>query len=293
MKSQYTTNQVDRGSEGGLRTRGKFKRNEPARPLVSVITVVLNGEMYLEQTILSVINQTYDNVEYIIIDGGSNDSTLDIIRRYEDKIDYWVSEEDAGIAEAFNKGISLCRGELVGTINADDWYEYDAIEKVVEINKGFTVFCGHVQYWNGCEKDYVYLANINNLPKEMTVNHPAVFVSMNIYDNYGVFDSNFKYAMDYELLLRFYMKGVDFIEVDYVLSNMRMAGISDKYRSRSFKEVRLAKIHYGEPFLAALGYNYWQLIRKRISSLLSTIGLESIVMIYRSRFSAIKKHKRE
>jgi glycosyltransferase involved in cell wall biosynthesis len=263
------------------------------RPLVSVITVVLNGEMYLEQTILSVINQTYDNVEYIIIDGGSNDSTLDIIRRYEDKIDYWVSEEDAGIAEAFNKGISLCRGELVGTINADDWYEYDAIEKVVEINKGFTVFCGHVQYWNGCEKDYVYLANINNLPKEMTVNHPAVFVSMNIYDNYGVFDSNFKYAMDYELLLRFYMKGVDFIEVDCVLSNMRMAGISDKYRSRSFKEVRLAKIHYGEPFLAALGYNYWQLIRKRISSLLSTIGLESIVMIYRSRFSAIKKHKRE
>ncbi len=128
-----------RQGEGGLRTKGYFKHSyeirngrwyatdaygrrlmkvKPPRdfqieaeqtylPLVTVITVVLNGEKYLEETILSVINQTYPNVEYIIIDGGSTDGTLDIIRKYEDKIDYWISEKDKGIYNAMNKGIYL------------------------------------------------------------------------------------------------------------------------------------------------------------------------------------------
>ena len=86
-----------RQNEGGLRTQGYFKHSLPDKPLITVITVVFNGEKYLEETILSVINQTYDNVEYIIIDGGSTDGTLDIISKYEYAIDYWVSEKDNGI----------------------------------------------------------------------------------------------------------------------------------------------------------------------------------------------------
>jgi glycosyltransferase involved in cell wall biosynthesis len=109
------------------------KLHERSEPLVSIITVVFNGERYLEETIKSVINQTYKNIEYIIIDGGSTDNTLNIIKKYEDKIDYWISEKDKGIYDAINKGIKLSRGELIGIINADDYYEIDVLEKVVSI----------------------------------------------------------------------------------------------------------------------------------------------------------------
>jgi len=91
----------NRKGEGGQRTKGHFKKSYEKKPLISVITVVFNGEKYLEETITSVINQTYENVEYIIIDGGSTDGTLDIIKRYEDKIDYWVSEKDNGIYDDY------------------------------------------------------------------------------------------------------------------------------------------------------------------------------------------------
>jgi glycosyltransferase involved in cell wall biosynthesis len=110
----------ERQEEGGLRTKSYFKQSLPDMPLISVITVVFNGAQHLEETILSVIHQTYDNVEYIIIDGGSNDRTVDIIKKYEDKIDYWVSEPDRGIYDAMNKGIELTNGEWLNFLNCGD-----------------------------------------------------------------------------------------------------------------------------------------------------------------------------
>lgn len=92
---------------GGLRTKGYFKKSMPDRPLITVITVVFNGEKHLEDTILSVLDQAYDNVEYIIVDGGSTDGTVDIIKKYEGQIDFWVSEKDEGIYDAMNKGWML------------------------------------------------------------------------------------------------------------------------------------------------------------------------------------------
>ena len=111
----------ERKGEGGLRTKGYFKKSYKNKPLISIITVVFNGEKYLEETILSVINQSYDNVEYIIIDGGSTDGTVDIIKKYEDRIDYWVSERDGGIYDAMNKGIKLAtHNSYLMWINAGD-----------------------------------------------------------------------------------------------------------------------------------------------------------------------------
>lgn len=106
--------------EGGLRIEGLYKQNKLEQPLISVITVVYNGEQYLEQTIQSVINQAYDNVEYIIVDGGSTDSTLEIVQKYHDVIDYWVSAPDKGIYDAMNKGTTLASGRYTLHINADD-----------------------------------------------------------------------------------------------------------------------------------------------------------------------------
>lgn len=122
-------------AEGGLRVNGRFSaRSEEGRPLVSVVTVCLNSEKYLEETIESVLGQTYEKIEYIIVDGGSGDGTLDIIRRYQDRIAYWLSEPDGGIFDAMNKGISLSTGELVGLINSDDRYFPYTVEEVVRVS---------------------------------------------------------------------------------------------------------------------------------------------------------------
>lgn len=106
--------------------------------LISVITVSYNAVSTIEQTILSVINQTYSNIEYIIIDGGSTDGTIDIIRRYEDKIAYWVSEPDRGIYDAMNKGASKANGEYIAFLNSDDWYELDAVSIIAQFADGKT-----------------------------------------------------------------------------------------------------------------------------------------------------------
>ena len=106
---------------GGLRTKGITKSSRPGEPLISVVTVVYDGAATLGQTIRSVLGQTYGNVEYVIIDGGSIDGTLDVIRSYEDRIDYWQSEPDGGIYDAMNKGIALATGEYVYVLGCDDF----------------------------------------------------------------------------------------------------------------------------------------------------------------------------
>ena len=103
------------------------------QPLVSIITVVFNGEDYLESTINSVLNQSYPQIEYLIIDGASPDKTLDIIQQYSDRLGYWISEPDNGIYEAMNKGISAAKGELIGLINCGDSYTPDAVREVVKL----------------------------------------------------------------------------------------------------------------------------------------------------------------
>ena len=143
-------NQIEKHTqEGGTRNRGELKRSVSNQPLISIITVVRNGEVHLEEAIKSVLNQSYGNIEYVVIDGNSTDSTLDIIRKYEDRIDYWISEPDKGISDAFNKGIALCKGEWIGIINADDWYELDTFNNIIQQAKASnsSVIYGNMQVW--------------------------------------------------------------------------------------------------------------------------------------------------
>lgn len=132
--------------KGGLRLKNKIKKNDKFFPLVSIITVVRNGEKYLEQTIKSVLNQSYKNIEYLIIDGDSKDKTLKIIKKYNNKIDYWVSQKDNGLWEAMNKGIKLAKGSIIGIINSDDTYNKNAVKIAVKyLKKNFDFVFGSVQ----------------------------------------------------------------------------------------------------------------------------------------------------
>lgn len=212
--------------------------------LVSIITIVYNGEKHLEKTILSVINQTYPNIEYIIIDGGSTDSSVSIIRSYENKLTYWVSEADKGISDALNKGIKQAKGEVIGFINADDWLEPNAIENVMKAYSPGTIIYGDVSFWNNNTKIRTTDSDHARLREGMTLAHPAVYVPKTLYDQFGNFDITFKIAMDYDLMLRFYMNKAVFKKINCVLVNMNLGGISDKRWLKAIKEELRSKNRY-------------------------------------------------
>ncbi len=117
--SRPASYQVKRSNEGGIRTTGLFKSDE-LEPIVTVITVVFNAGIALEETILSVLSQTYSNIEYVVIDGGSTDETLEVLKKYDHAIDYWVSEPDKGIYDAMNKGLKASTGDWLNFLNAKD-----------------------------------------------------------------------------------------------------------------------------------------------------------------------------
>ena len=234
---------IPQKQQGGLTTKGYAKKSFEQKPLISIITVVYNGEKYLEETILSVINQTYENIEYIIIDGGSSDGTLDIIKKYEDKIDYWVSERDEGISDAFNKGIKLSKGELIGLLNSDDWYEADAIACIVDSLKANTlnqklVFYGDLFFpeSNKVQKGdkYFFLKILFIMP---LLNHPSCFVTRTTYEQVGLFNIKLKLAMDFDFLRRAYLSKTKFIYIDKLITNMRLTGISNQYKRKAREEV--------------------------------------------------------
>jgi glycosyltransferase involved in cell wall biosynthesis len=279
----------DRKGEGGLRCQGYFKNNEKDKPLISVITVVFNGEKYLEQTIQSVINQTYDNVEYIIIDGGSTDGTLDIIREYEGMVDYWVSEGDQGISDAFNKGIELCTGEMIGIINADDWYEVDALKLINnKIGEGDVIY-GNQNYWLNNSDFETWYPIHSYLPKEMTMNHPTVFIAKSVYKKLGSYNGIYKIAMDYELLLRFFTNGVTFFKIDNVITNMRSDGESDSRWYYGYYEEFKIKKNIRKIFLSPLIYFSLKIVRRLISLLLIKVKLPKVLFWLRKIFSPVKK----
>ena len=203
-------------------------------PLISIITVVYNGEKTLEQTIQSVINQTYDNIEYIIIDGGSTDGTISIIKKYSKHINYWVSEADAGLYDAMNKGISLASGELIGMINSDDWYNLDTVSTIVsclKFNSGKRIFHGDLLIHDKNGKQNLRRFNpslFKMLNYGVTYNHPTFFVSKEIYKQYS-FNINLVSVSDVQFILEILLKEKDvFVYINKVLANFRKGGISSQ-----------------------------------------------------------------
>ena len=234
---------------------------------ISIVTPTYNSENTLEETIQSVVRNKRSNeyeVEYIIIDGGSKDSTLDIVKRYGDFVDCLVSEKDNGISDAFNKGILRATGDIIGIINSDDQLMPDAI---LEISKSYEKDVD-VYYGDGyiLEKDMSKklkkITNLDGLRWQMTLFHPSVFVTASAYKKYGMFDTNLKCVMDRDLLLRMYVGGAKFKHIEKPLAIYRMGGESQKnYFKYVVPESENISIKYGGSKYKA---KLWSLRRKTL-----------------------------
>ncbi len=239
--------------EGGLRTQGLIKgggdsgavdeSRSCARPLVSIITVVFNGDIHIERTIRSVLNQSYENVEYIVIDGGSTDNTLEILRNYNDQIDYWVSERDNGIYDAMNKGIRLASGATIGLLNCGDTYEPWFVEKLIAKLRGRADISRTVLYTHfKVELDGLAVTQYHQSHmaywRGMSICHQAMLIGKAIYSDLGSYDTSYRLAADYEFLLRMATRGVSFVGVDVYGITFMHTGQSSSYNQESQKEAR-------------------------------------------------------
>jgi len=271
-------------------------RGSAAAPsLVSVVTIVRNGAPTLRRTIESVLGQTYPRIEYIVVDGESTDGSIEIIKEYDDQIAYWISEPDRGISDAFNKGVALSRGAIIGLINSDDWLEEDAVQTVVEEFKKMgdkAIVHGMMQLWKGPEKDILIAGNHDLLTKDMTINHPTVFATAGCYQNFGLFRLDFRIAMDYEWLLRARAGGAEFSYLPKVLAHMSAGGVSKTDWLGAIKDGSRAKsLHVGR-FRARI-YFCSQVVKSLGRKTLKKSGLGFIVDHYHRRFSLVKKTKKQ
>ncbi len=217
------------------------------KPKVSIITVCYNSEKTIEQTIKSVLNQTYENIEYIVVDGLSSDDTLKVVKKYKNKINI-ISEPDDGLYHAMNKGIMKSSGEIIGIINSDDWYEKNAVELAVRYLSDDNCELVHGRYKkvydNGIMQE-MKCGKLEDLQYKMSILHPTVFVKKVIYEKYGIFNQRFKIAADYDLILRFYEAGVKMVEIPENISYFRMSGISNKNFIMTIKEAKeIALLHW-------------------------------------------------
>jgi glycosyltransferase involved in cell wall biosynthesis len=249
IKNTVLPEQLYRCGEGGLRTFGYMKSSEIDKPLISVITVIYNGRRFLERTIQSVLNQAYDNVEYIIIDGGSTDGSLDVIKKYDKVIDYWVSEPDSGVYDAMNKGVSLFHGDYVLFLGCDDRLFDIFLEVVSYFDSKTTSYYGDVilsknnKSYDG--RFYTIKLFIKNIP------HQAIFYSRHVFEEYR-FDSKYITVADYALNLKIFSNkryGLKYIPCTIAYYNNE-SGISSTFVDHAFSKDKpgIIREYYSKPY---------------------------------------------
>lgn len=242
---------------------------------VSIITITYNSAETIEDTIQSVLSQDYPNIEYIIVDGASKDSTLEIVNRYRSSISKIISERDKGIYDAMNKGVTLATGDVIGILNSDDFYaDSKVISDIVRTMQAANS--------DACYADLVYVDRVEtskvirswksgeyrhgDFLRGWMPPHPTFFVKRTLYERHGLYSLELKSAADYELMLRFIHKhGVSMAYLPRVITKMRAGGQSNvtiKNRWKANKEDRLAwKMNGLQP-------GFLTLLRKPLSKLI-------------------------
>lgn len=218
------------------------------KPKISIITVSYNSAAHIEEAIQSVVNQQYDNKEYIIIDGGSTDGTLDIIAKYRDKIDYFVSEPDKGISDAFNKGISAATGDIIGICNSDDVLHHDIMSNIaLNYDEDIDIYRTN-EITKNFETGEEWISKPTLIYNKKLIGchacHMGCFISKKAYIKYGMYDINLRSSMDTDLLRRFTIKGAKYKYIPVVCGYFRKGGVSENAALRN-KERNIVIKRYG------------------------------------------------
>lgn len=248
-------------------------------PKITIITITYNSEKTVRETLESVRKQQYKNLEYLIIDGGSKDSTLKIVEEYEDIVTNIVSEPDNGISDAMNKGIRLASGDLIGIIHSDDCLAEGALNRLAQSwNDNSDVYYGHVLVMDE-ESNPIHILkaqqDLHGMEYGFRIIHPATFVTKQAYQKYGVFDLNYKCAMDYDLLLRFYKAGANFKYIDTVLAHYRIGGTNMKFRRKTIDEVRDVSIAHGGKRVIAEYYRRKKIMIDAVRPILKKVHIQN------------------
>jgi len=180
---------------------------------ISIITVSYNSDSTIQKTFDSIREQSYSNIEYIVVDGSSNDNTISILKQNEDIISKWISEQDRGLYDAMNKGISLATGNLIGILNSDDtFHDTNVIEKIADFHKKNSIEAsiGNIIQHDQNQKVKRVYSSKNWNPEKLKIGfmppHPSIFINKSVYDNLGDFSLGFKIGADYEIITRFFLK---------------------------------------------------------------------------------------
>jgi glycosyltransferase involved in cell wall biosynthesis len=241
---------------------------------ISIITVVYNAELYIKDCIESVINQSYQPLEYIIIDGSSTDQTLNIIEKYKQNVTHLVSEKDEGLYDAINKGIKLASGEVIGLLNADDMLVGNHV--VAEIANAFTIqkdiqaVYGDLNYVTADKRKIVrqwrsQQADFKDIEKGWMPAHPTLYLKRELFKSYGNYALDMGTAADYDLMLRFFHTyNLKSIYLPLLMVNMRTGGVSNRNASSLLHALK-------NDYKALLRNNIpnpvWVLLRKKLSKL--------------------------
>ena len=237
-------------------------------PLISIITVAYNSAVTIGNTLESLRQQTDKRFESIVIDGGSKDGTMDIIKLYSDVVTKFISEPDKGIYDAMNKGIALAEGKYLAFLNSDDSYFPDTIASVIAFAERYNpdIIYGDMQKQRTLGKD-LFTRNekpdLHKMPEEMGIFHPATFAKKELFDQLGGYDLRFKMASDYHWLLRAYIEKADFQYLDKVLVKFSIGGVSN-FSCESYRECIIIHEELNTGHVEHMRALYQKCRRKRI-----------------------------
>lgn len=236
--------------------------------LFTIITVCYNSEKTIERTIQSVLHQTCQDYEYIIVDGASTDRTIEIVHKYEPLFQgrmHWISEKDRGIYDAMNKGIEKASGELIGMVNSDDYYEPEALDIMRKLYTGYeySILYGSVRAVEGGREKMVYIKSHEFIEKDM-ITHPSCFISKKLYDTFGRYSLKYPYSADYEFMLRIRReKKIRYFKTYDIITNFTGGGISDT--RKGYRDTMRLLYHY---HLIGRKRYYYEMIKTRLAMML-------------------------
>jgi glycosyltransferase involved in cell wall biosynthesis len=244
---------------------------------ITIFTIVRNAEETIEKTIRSVLSQNYKNFEYIIVDGCSTDRTLEIIKKYEEKINLWTSEKDLSPVDAANKAISVASGEIIFGLSADDWIEPGLLSSIAEIfsqNPSFDFLYGDMHMIYSHEKKLIKgIINYKNdlMRGDPSFNYPCMAYKKSCFNDIGVYDLKYKFNNDYEYLLRLTFSGYKGYYTPRIRVNRLPGGIGENNHIRSAVDRISIMRKYKIPFLLPTLSIFLNLLRLYLFKIMKNI----------------------